>query len=187
MEPIESIEYRHHTIKVYLDDDPHGSPRDWSNLGTMSCFHRQYKLGDDHNFTTVAELEDRVIRPHIIALPLYLYDHSGITMKTSPFECPWDSGQVGYIWVTKQHVRKEFDVKRVTQKVEDRAIQMLRDEVYIYDLHIRGEVYGYVTEDENGEHLDSCWGFYGNPDEYMVAEAKENIDYATKEQVGLIY
>jgi len=187
MEPIETIEYRHHTIKVYLDDQPHGSPRDWSILGTMTCFHSRYQLGEPHNFTNPEHLQRMVDRPHIIALPLYLYDHSGITMRTSPFECPWDSGQVGYIWVTKQHVRREFDVKRVTQKVEEKAIKFLRDEVYMYDLHIRGEVYGYVTEDEKGEHLDSCWGFYGDPNEYMVEEAKGNIDYATKEQDGLIY
>ena len=30
-----------------------------------------------------------------VFLPLYLFDHSGITMNTSGFSCPWDSGQVG--------------------------------------------------------------------------------------------
>jgi len=37
-----------------------------------------------------------------IILPLYLYDHSGITMSTGPFSCPWDSGQVGWIYAPKQ-------------------------------------------------------------------------------------
>ena len=27
---------------------------------------------------------------HMFILPLYLYDHSGITMNTSGFSCPWD-------------------------------------------------------------------------------------------------
>jgi len=186
MEPIETIEYRHHTIKVYQDDDPHGSPRDWSILGTMTCLHSRYRLGDEHEYT-VEEIQEIVERPDVIALPLYLFDHSGITMRTTPFSCPWDSGQVGFIWVTKEKVREEFKVKRVTQKIEDKAIKLLQDEVYMYDLHICGEVYGYVTEDEDGEHIDSCWGFYGDPHKYMVKEAMENIDYATKEQVGLIY
>lgn len=186
MEPLETIEHRHHTIKIYLDDEPHGSPRDWSILGTMTCFHRRYCLGDKHEYT-VEDLQELVDRPDVFSLPLYLYDHSGITMRTTPFGCRWDSGQVGYIWVTKEKVRQEFEVKRVTQKIEEKALKFLRDEVYMYDLHIRGEIYGYVVEDENGEHIDSCWGFYGDPHEYMVEEAKGNIDYATDEQVGLIY
>jgi len=30
--------------------------------------------------------------------------------------------------------------------------------------YCNGEVYGYVVEDENGERLDSCWGFIGDRD-----------------------
>lgn len=37
-----------------------------------------------------------------IILPLYLYDHGGITMSTGPFSCPWDSGQLGWIYALKQ-------------------------------------------------------------------------------------
>lgn len=183
---IESIEYRHHTIRVMLDEEPHGSPRDWSILGTMTCFHRRYLLGDKHEMS-VEDLQEIVDRPDVISLPLYLYDHSGITMRTSPFSCPWDSGQLGYIWVTKEKIREEFKAKRVTQKIEDKAILLLKDEVYMYDLHIRGEIYGYVIEDEDGEHIDSCWGFYGDPHEYMVSEAKGIVDNITDEQLGLIY
>jgi hypothetical protein len=34
----------------------------------------------------------------LVILPLYLYDHGGITISCSPFSCPWDSGQVGWIY-----------------------------------------------------------------------------------------
>lgn len=37
-----------------------------------------------------------------VILPLYLYDHSGITMNTSGFHCNWDSGQVGWIYASKK-------------------------------------------------------------------------------------
>ena len=39
-------------------------------------------------FSLVEQMDGMVI------LPLYLYDHSGITMNTCGFSCPWDSGQV---------------------------------------------------------------------------------------------
>ena len=42
-----------------------------------------------------------------IILPLFLYDHSGITMSTGPFSCPWDSGQVGWIYAPKQKFIEE--------------------------------------------------------------------------------
>ena len=41
-----------------------------------------------------------------VILPLYLYDHSGITISTRPFSCPWDSGQVGWIYASKDTFRE---------------------------------------------------------------------------------
>ena len=40
-----------------------------------------------------------------------------------------------------------------------------------------GDVYGWVVEDEEGDHIDSCWGYYGDEEiDYMISEAKNNID-----------
>jgi hypothetical protein len=136
---------------------------------------------------SVEDLTELIERPDVISRPLYLYDHSGITMQTRPFSCPWDSGQVGYIWVTKEEVRKEYSVKRISPKLLDRVISYLVAEVEVYDQHLRGEVYGFVIEDEEGEHIDSCWGYYGDPEKYIVPEAKGIVDHITQEQVGLIY
>ena len=99
---------------------------------------------------------------NIIALPLYLYDHCGITISTAPFACPWDSGQVGWIYVTKSRIREEYGAfsKQLLNKVE----AVLRSEVETYDQYLQGFVYGYMTFSlENGELVDgdSCWGFYG--------------------------
>lgn len=44
------------------------------------------------------------------ALPLYLYDHSGITMSTTTFSCPWDSGRVGMIFCSHEEAVKEWGV-----------------------------------------------------------------------------
>ena len=188
METVESIEYKHHTIHIYYDSEP-TSPREWDNLGTMTCFHNRYDLGDEH-LMSVAVLQELVEEPDVIALPLYLYDHSGISMRTNrsyPFNCPWDSGQVGFIWVRKQDVRREYSVKRISQKTYDRALSVLETEVEIYDQYLTGQVFGFAIENEAGEHLDSYWGYYGDPDESIVPEAMSIIDSITQEQVGLIY
>ncbi|SNS23209.1 hypothetical protein SAMN05446037_1006135 [Anaerovirgula multivorans] len=57
-------------------------------------------------YATDAELLS-IISEYAVILPLYLYDHSGITMSSSPFSCQWDSVQVGWIFCTKERFREE--------------------------------------------------------------------------------
>jgi len=63
----------------------------------------------------LAKCYNAAIKTHII-LPLYLYDHSGITMNTTGFSCGWDSGQVGYIVMSYEKIRKEYNWKNITKK-----------------------------------------------------------------------
>lgn len=49
----------------------------------------------------------------IILLPLYLYDHSGLSMSTGSFvgravHAEWDSGQVGYIYADHDDILNNF-------------------------------------------------------------------------------
>lgn len=112
-----------------------------------------------------------------VALPLYLYDHSGITMSTGAFSCPWDSGQVGIVYVSKCKALKEWGRKRWTKDLQDKVIACLEREVSTYDQFLRGEVYGYrIVEEESGEKLDSCWGFFGR--EYAEEEARSALTHA---------
>lgn len=43
---------------------------------------------------------------NVAILPIYMYDHSGLTISTGPFSCPWDSGQVGIIYIEKSTCEK---------------------------------------------------------------------------------
>lgn len=144
-----------------LQDSDYDSPRDWDNLGTMVCWHRRYNLGDKHSFSEPSDFLEWKKRHDVIVLPLYLYDHGGITISTGPFSCPWDSGQIGYIYVEKDKVRKEWGWKHITKKRQERVLRVLRGEVSTYDDYLTGNVYGY-TVSRGDEELDSCWGFYGD-------------------------
>jgi hypothetical protein len=130
-------------------------PRKDSNLGFMACFHRRYALGDEvtHPFagtvtveeaqqienteTCPAAIFDGKWEPCIV-LPLYLYDHSGITMNTTGYSCPWDSGRIGIIYASYSGIRKFFGCKRITAKTIARAKTRLLSEVEEYDRYIRG-------------------------------------------------
>ena len=121
-----------------------------------------------------------------LVLPLYLYDHSGISIKVGSFigkaqHANWDSGQVGFIYVTGKDVEKEFNTKNINVELSNKIEKILENEVKIYNDYLTGNVYGYVVEDKQGEQVDSCWGFYGDyDDEYMVNAAKDIIDYEVK-------
>ena len=113
---------------------------------------------------------------NIVFLPLYLYDHSGITMNTGGFSDRWDSGQVGYIYTDKKTVVETNGYIRndkgkyikVTDKNWKKAAYLwMEGEVETYDQYLRGEVYGIVTEeynpeDDSWEEGDSCWGFFSD-------------------------
>ena len=75
----------------------------------------------------------------IIVLPLYLYDHSGICMSTVPFSDPWDSGQVGFIYVGKDTVREQWDRQRISSKLYDQVVDSLEAEVEEYNQYL---IYG---------------------------------------------
>ena len=153
------------------------SPRDWDNLGLMVCWHRRYNLGDEQPRLDPADWAAWLKKehPNAVILPLYLYDHSGITISTTPFSCSWDSGQVGYIYTTLERARDTgHGWKRLTAKRREAVKDMLRAEVKTYDQYIRGEVYRFTIEDEDGTYIYSGGGYYGRDD--CEKEAREFID-----------
>lgn len=66
----------------------------------------------------------------VAILPLYLYDHSGLTMSTSDFGDRWDSGCVGFIYMDKDTAMKELgmagDEVRIAQAIEGRRAQPIK-------------------------------------------------------------
>lgn len=147
-------------LEIHQDEDPVCPRRDSDNLGTMICFHRRYNLGDEHEFSSV---EDFNPQNHALCLPLYLYDHSGITMSTEPFNCRWDSGQVGWIYVTEDQLKNEYS--DCSEESIEKARAVLLAEVACYDQFLTGQVYGFVLrgrDEEVDDERDSCWGFFGD-------------------------
>ena len=83
------------------------------------------------------------------------------------------------IYATRERIREYYNVKRLTKNVLAKAFDCLMAERAFYENWLNGGVVGYiVTDDETGEEIDSCWGFYD--DDYSDAcleaarEAAEN-------------
>lgn len=178
----QTIEYKGYTIEVSNDEDPMDPRVDWDNLGTMVCFHGRYNLGDktDLNvdqFSGWDELEEYLVKKvgAVVILPLYLIDHSGLAMNTTGFGCPWDSGQVGFIYATRKDIRENFMKTKCTKKLIEQTEKILKCEVKIQSAYINGDVSRYNISNQVGEDIDGCGGWYDD-DEAMEAEYKSVVD-----------
>lgn len=129
----------------------------------------------------VAKRLDRIVEKHYIMLPVYMYDRSGVTLNTTGFSCRWDSGQVGWIYVSIADVKKQYGWKNMSQKRRELIKTYLRGEIETYAQYLEGDVWGYViTDDVTEEIVDSCWGFFGQ--EYCEEEAESAMEYYRKKE-----
>ena len=123
--------------------------------------------------------------------PLYFYEHSGVSISMSDFCDKWDSGQVGWIYTTKEEIMncggkfksdngEYIDVTEENWREASRI--WLEGEVELYDQYLKGECYGYIIDelDEDGEwneNIESCWGFFSSKwGDDLIEEIELNMD-----------
>lgn len=154
-------------IRLVIDPDPL-NPRDDDNIGTLFLGHRRYNLPHEGDLDANAI---QALSGDYVVLPVWGYDHSGLAMtagyRTYPFDDPWDSGLLGWIYA-----------KLGTNGIDDhvKLIGILEHEVETFAQYFSGDVYDYVIEKEETwtnpagetmvtwECVDSCYGFYDEAD-----------------------
>lgn len=210
-------------LKIYQDSFLTSPREDCENFGTIVYKHSRYALGEETMDDPVDWLlekleidEDRAyslagkmgvpvysdqfreylenrFSKNFVWLPLYLFDHSGITISTTGFSCPWDSGQIGYIYVSKEKVRKEFgnqtsEWRKKYHKgkgIMQIAKSLLECEIETFDKYLCGDVYGFKLfdiVDGEEEEIDACWGFYG--DNWATNGMKDSLPEEVHEQLN---
>lgn len=198
-------------VKVYQDSDP-SSPREDCCLGKIAYKHSRFRLSDEEISDPIEWLEDMLgiqnsfkytderlseleqkFYVKYIALPIFMYEHGNVAIRTTPFGCRWDSGKVGYIYISKADALKEYGGKIVTKKLRETIEGYLSGEIDTYSQYLSGDVYGFrvleVEADEDGEfdeddesnEIDSCWGFYGT--DFLNNGMAEHIDEGLHEQL----
>lgn len=132
---------------IYRDDDASNPRKDWDHTAIFACWHPRYNLGDKK------------------------IDHSGLTISTSPFSCRFDSGQVGWAYVTKESALLMGWTEPFTVDFEE----VIKSEVEEYDRYLTGSVYGFVIEGTDGDVIDSCWSIFDTLDE-VRKQCREQCD-----------
>lgn len=180
---VKSLDYKGFNIEVRYETDPE-NPRDWDNLGEIHSWHSRYNLGDVQHktFESAKNAAKKNLRGNFI-FPLYIYDHSGICLSLSPFSCPWDSGHVGFIKVSRDKIKENLGYTRITKKRKEQIKDILRSEIDAYNGWLVGSVFYYVIQDTSMEILDSCGGLYSLGEAISMAE--EYVDcLLSKEKVN---
>lgn len=231
----ETFEHAGLTVKIYPDDDPQNPRKDFDNSSTMVCWHRNSNLGDEQvsgdDYESMAHLVASF--EAVIVRKLWLYEHSGMTMKIGDevtvkkelrADCPecgktgkvilddhevyckackasigneddeycysfeleddpmrgnafsdrWDSGLVGFIYMTEKQIRDCYLIPtgEIPAEIMKKANELMESDVEVYDQYLTGDVWGFVinTGSDDADLDDSCWGFFGK--EYCESEAR---------------
>ena len=120
-----------------------------------------------------------ILFPYLVSLPLWVYEHSGITMscgdRSYPYNDRWDSSCAGWIVMSKDSVMDHLAATEENWRTK--AIECMRGEVELYDHWLTGNVYGYTLLEETAPdewtEVDSCWGFYG--DDVLTNGIADNV------------
>lgn len=179
--------------EMYLDTVGHDEAGMKRYERMVNIVSSRFRHGPKTEERAIDEAMQKVISEKYLMLPLYLYDHSGLAMSTESFSgraphAEWDSGQVGWIYVSKEDALREFDADKMTGAIRQKADALMRSEVAAYDSYLRGECYGFELY-KNGELSDSCWGFMGNFSdvlkdmaEYLPDECKGMVDHLEEQE-----
>lgn len=184
-------------INVYYDDEPENPRTDWDNASHMVVRSRYLstennqveeiinalceKYGINNDGMDFYEVID-ALNKFIVIKPISIYVHSGMTVFFGRPTDRWDSGVVGFGYMEHEDLYSDCcgRNKKAHPDWRDQCEAVMRGEMDALDRTVRGEVFGYVTEelDDDGDWVeyDSCWGFFMDAEE-VIEEAKLNLPH----------
>jgi len=213
----QTIDYKGYKIEVSYDCDPLNPREEFDNLGTIAYKHSRYTIGEEeisdpidwllnkldkkmastmgYDNETLHSLENLFFK-QFGGFKLYLMDHSGLTLSTSPFGGIYghfDSGQVGYIYCSLPDAIENWNLPKNStwstlvdnwfnkgQKITllDIAKRILQCEIDDQAAYLSGEVYTVsIIDPDTDEASDRCGGYFGDPEKSgAIEEAKAQID-----------
>jgi len=157
--------YRGLTIRAEHDRDAE-CPLDEDNESVrFVTFERNSTLSGYHDFSKPTEAPAWAEENGFAVYPLYKYEHGRVAYSTGGFSCPWDSGQAGFVLVRRADYGDD----------EARMAEIAKGMCGTVMDWCNGDCFGYTVEDDDGEELDSGWGFVGSDhDESGLREQAES-------------
>lgn len=184
---VKEITIDNKTLTIWYDQFVENPCDDWF-MGTYDFFGRHEHLGSNYasreyegvrkKYFSQEEYErtlKEIVRKGGVVLPVFAYEHGGIALRTTEFSCIWDSGQIGYAYITTEQISSKLGFKKGAKGRKKAAETVLKDEVQTLSSWANGEIYGFTLE-EAGELIESIGGFYEEKDfDTLLDEMKENV------------
>ena len=125
------------TFRVHHDLDAH-NPRLEKPMTKIVGWHRKYFVSD----RDMVDFRDRdsfleSVRPEDIVRPLYMYEHGGVALATTPFSDKFDSGHLGYVLITPERLERIGLKSSDTEQIE----LNVKAEIKMFQAYMNGEAY----------------------------------------------
>lgn len=197
----QDIFYKGYKIKIRQDEDCE-SPNDWEDENLFLVYdHRQFTV-KRKGFEPKDIYESYLVyEKNYWILPIEAYIHSGVSLNlfSGTKECRWDSSVSGYILAPKKEFEDLETAKTAAEGLIKTWNQYLSGEIYEFIIEKPNTIYSIskeefdtlcitgtfsseaflqvAEEDTDWEVIDSCWGYYGEPEESgLLDEARMTID-----------
>jgi hypothetical protein len=174
MEAIDTFDVEQLTVEIHHDDiqlefiDELTFDNDEDSDVIVCSFNTRSVLAEQNPFEELELLFEFSKKNDMVIFNLWKYEHGQVAYRAGvlgekmgyPFGCQFDSGIEGLVMV-KSHVSwsDEEPIDRANRKLD-----LITD-------WVNGSIYGFIIKDDDGEELDSCWGFLGS--EYVKEAATE--------------
>lgn len=127
-----------------------------------------------------------------IVYPITKYEHGEISLQLG-YKSGWERGVVGFVYVTKETIRKCYGVDRITKSIIERTKDCLQDELDMLTGWLNGDCYGWqikeyaLTDDgldwKEVDTLDACWGYFDK--EHASGDMQDMLNHLTQNPLTL--
>jgi hypothetical protein len=154
------------TVRIEQDEDAQ-SPAHWGNTDLfLVADHRDFFVPPspkERNFSVQDVINEHKQTHWVFMLEAYI--HGGVSLALAGEgnfpDRQWDVSLLGAVFASKREWR-------LNKKAREAAESLIKE----WNMYLSGDVWGHIVEDDDdGNHLDSCWGHYGF--DYAVECGKE--------------
>lgn len=141
--------------KVMIRQD--SCPYEPELIGTLAHTHMRSNFHSTSRRMSHEDLEDLEKHDSIIFVPVYIHEHSGVTISASSgvVTCSFDSGRLGSFYVTKN----DPDLEGMT---EEEIKERLVSDVNVLNQYVNGDIWDIdIIDPITNEVVESCGETYG--------------------------
>ena len=169
---MECITKSNEKLEIMIDEACE-SPREWDNLTVIVTIKNNHHTIGDFQVNDSEELRE-MLKGHKAkyAMPLYVYEHSGISLKCFedkvgyPYNDQWVAGCIGMVYTTEKLLKDNG----LDKYPKDKVMDQMKTEIETYSQWCNGECYGFRLSEWSkcdkcnqleDKEIDSCFGYYG--------------------------